>query len=122
MREEINDDYEDEEDDYDDEVYDTSMPIYGEEYEILLLEPYEGKNVGDIITVYRGVYNTLIELKKALPVDFAEEFDEKKRLVMTVKDLNKSNNDYAEENAKLFDEINELKEEIKRLRNILVGE
>ena len=101
---------EEEYEDYEDE----GMPIYGEEYDIILLEPYNGSNIGDVIPVCRGIYNTLIDLKKGLPVNCLEDVTNKQKLVMNSKFLEKENTELAEQINELEDKIKILEEKIEK--------
>lgn len=107
---------EEHEDDF--EGYDEEIPTYGEQIDILLLEPCNGGKMGDIIKVYRGMYNTLINLKKGLPVDGYEDgLDDRQRLVITIKNLEEKIKEYMEENAKLWEKNLKLKADLNELEN-----
>jgi hypothetical protein len=90
-----------------------SQNYCGEDFEIILLEPYGGKNIGDIVTVNRGIYNTLLNLKKGLCLDcYEDDLDDRQRLVISIKHLNEEVDEYRTEIAKLYDENVRLKKQL----------
>jgi len=87
-----------------------------EKYEIVLLEPWGGSNIGDIAVVGRGIYNTLINLKKGLPIGcYDSEATDKQKLVITIKNLEEDNKEVREYSSKLYDENEKLKKKLEKL-------
>jgi len=83
-------------------------------YDIILLEPYNGGNIGDIVTVPRGIYNTMINMKKGLPLNcYEDDLTDTQRLVINAKRLEEENEELMDANAELYKEIQELKKIIE---------
>lgn len=85
-----------------------------EEYSIVLLAQYGINNCGDVIKVGRGIFNTLIKLKKAIYIndfdyDNDDNLDSKEKLAIVVKKLKKENEELTYIIFDLRDEIEDLK-------------
>jgi len=93
-----------------DEDYD--IPTFGEQYQVILLEPWSGNNIGDTVTVYRGMYNTLLNLKKAIAVNDYEDVNKDMKLLITARNNEIENKELLDENIKLREEIKKLKKTI----------
>lgn len=89
-----------------------------DEYDIILLEPWSGYNIGDIIAVNQGMYNTLIDLKKGLPLDcYEDNITDNQRLVINAKHLKEENDGLYETNRELYDKMEDLDDEIADLKD-----
>jgi hypothetical protein len=98
----------------DDEVYYDEMPSLGEQFECILLIPWSGYVCGDVVKVHRGVYNTLLNLKQALPLNsWEDDATEHQRLVINAKNLEEENEELWETNKKLHDKVLKLEDEVK---------
>jgi regulator of replication initiation timing len=85
-----------------------------DQFDIILLEPFNGSKIGDIISIPQGMYDSLIELGKGLALDcFEDNIDNTKRLVINAKNLVEENDDLWVENKKLHDKITELEDKVK---------
>ena len=85
--------------------------LYDQQLEIILLQPFNGFTIGDIITVNSGIYNTLINLKKGLPLNcYDDELTDKQKLVINAKNLEEDIQKYQEVVEELKDENFDLKE------------
>lgn len=100
------------EDDYEDDYEDEENLSFGESFELILLEPYSGKEKGDVITVYRGVYNSLIGMHKALPMHCLDKVRASEKLVKNAEYLEDENNALLDQIADLFDQVRVLTVEL----------
>lgn len=88
--------------------------IAGDEYELVILEPWGGYNIGDIVAVKAGMYDTLLNLKKAVKLDcYEDEISNKQKLVITIKNLEKENEDLEKENEKQRAKIENLRDKLE---------
>lgn len=89
-----------------------------EQYEIILLQPFGMNQIGDMISVNRGLYSTLIKLKKAVPSHCYDEVENKEKMVINAKYLEEEIEEYFEENTKLNKENEKLKKKIEELNKL----
>ncbi len=86
-----------------------------EEYEIIILQDYNGAHYGDIITVTRGLYNTLINKGMGMSVIDYQDVKGNQRLVNTAKNCQDENDRLYKAQSELLNTIDELKERITAL-------
>lgn len=87
-----------------------------DEYELVLLKPWSGSNIGDIVRVSAGMYDTLLNLKKAVRVEYYEDnISDRQKLVITIKNLEKEIKELEKENEKQRYQIEDMREEIEDL-------
>ena len=112
--------------------YEKEDLSFGDSHECILLEPYNGKNRGDVITVYCGVYNSLISLKKALPMNCFDDIKTSEKLIKNAEYLEDENDRQADEIADLYEQVEiltkkiyeyeeetNLKSKVKKLEKVL---
>jgi hypothetical protein len=89
-----------------------------DEYDVIMLEPFSGCNIGDILTVNRGLYNTLLDTGKGLPLHcWEDDVDDHMRLVINAKHLEKENDELWESNHEVNQKNIELSEQVKELED-----
>lgn len=87
-----------------------------DQFELVLLEPWCGSNIGDVVRVKAGMYDTLLNLKKAVRVEYYEDnITDRQKLVITIKNLEKDNEKQRYEIEDLDEEIEDLDEQVKEL-------
>jgi hypothetical protein len=89
-----------------------------DEYDVIMLEPFSGCNIGDILTVNRGLYNTLLDTGKGLPLNcWEDDVDDHMRLVINAKHLEKENDELWETNHELSQKNIDLSEQVTELED-----
>lgn len=83
--------------------------------DILLIKEWGSSKYGDIIQVYYGVYDTMINMKIGIPISRQEEISDKQNMVLEIEGLQRISDDFQKDNIKMYQENQKLKRRNKEL-------
>lgn len=91
-------------------------------YDLILLCDFGGKSYGDVMTTTQGLYNSLIDMGKAMPVNDPRREggeDNNQMLINTARNFEKENEEFLTENIKLMGQIRKLEDKLEIKEKIL---